>query len=123
MTVLVCGGRGYTDWDTFCRSMDFIHAQTPITAVVHGNARGADSFGKAWAITHGIPHHPYPADWRTHGKAAGAIRNQQMLDSEAIDVVVSFPGGNGTADMVRRATRAGIPINVVTETGVIGLID
>ena len=48
-----------------------------------------------------------PADWTKHGKAAGPIRNQKMLD-ECPDLVVAFPGGKGTADMVRRAMKAGI---------------
>jgi len=50
------------------------------------------------------------ANWRTHGKAAGPIRNQQMLDEGRPHLVVAFPGGTGTADMVRRAKAAGVPV-------------
>ena len=43
-------------------------------------------------------------------KSAGHIRNQVMLDKGKPDVVVAFPGGRGTADMVRRAEGAGIEV-------------
>ena len=57
-----------------------------------------------------IPVERFPADWSEYGKAAGAIRNQQMLDEGTPDLVVAFPGGNGTLDMVRRSQRAGIKV-------------
>ena len=50
----------------------------------------------------------FPADWKVRGRAAGHIRNQQMLDEGRPHLVVAFPGGRGTADMVRRARAAGI---------------
>lgn len=57
---------------------------------------------------------PHPADWSTHGKAAGPIRNQQMADARA-DLCLAFPGGKGISDMVRRAERAGIPVRHITK--------
>jgi hypothetical protein len=47
--------------------------------------------------------HGCSPDWKTHGKAGGPIRNQMMLDDYKPQVVIAFPGGSGTADMVRRA--------------------
>jgi hypothetical protein len=67
-----------------------------------------------WANWQKIPQGKYPADWRRDGSSAGHIRNQQMLDSEPIDLVVAFPGGSGTADMVRRARAADIPVMEIT---------
>ncbi len=49
------------------------------------------------------------AKWETYGKAAGPIRNREMLLNLPA-LVVAFPGGKGTADMVRQAERAGIPV-------------
>ena len=49
------------------------------------------------------------ADWETHGRAAGPIRNEKMLTWKP-DLVVAFPGGVGTADLVRRAEAAGVPV-------------
>lgn len=62
-----------------------------------------------WVKARDILIEEYPAEWDKHGKAAGFIRNQDMLDS-GVDVVVAFPGGRGTADMVRRARKAGVEV-------------
>jgi hypothetical protein len=51
-----------------------------------------------------------PADWKAHGRAAGPIRNQRMIDEHRPELVVAAPGGRGTADMVRRARAAGIEV-------------
>jgi hypothetical protein len=77
--------------------------------VVHGDYRGADTLAKEWARSRGIPEVGYPADWRM-GPSAGPARNQRMLDAERPDGVVALPGGGGTADMVRRARAAGLPV-------------
>jgi hypothetical protein len=66
--------------------------------------------GCRWAIEAGIPVKPYPADWRLHGRAAGPIRNTLMLVEGRPDLVVAFPGGQGTADMTKKALRAGVKV-------------
>ena len=110
MKVLVCGGRNYDDEDRFDSVLDEINRETPITKIVHGGAKGADELAWLWAKHRGVPHKVYNAQWSLHGKAAGPIRNQEMLDVECPDLVVSFPGGKGTADMVRRAKEAGVKV-------------
>jgi len=112
LRVIVCGGRDYIDWDAGFAALDTIHAETPIEFVFHGNARGADSIASAWATgaaRQGVRNCPCPAEWSKHGKAAGPKRNQAMLGN-GIDLVIAFPGGRGTADMVRRARAAGVRI-------------
>jgi hypothetical protein len=59
-----------------------------------------------------VPIDVYVAQWKKHGRAAGPIRNQRMLDKGKPDLVVAFPGGRGTADMIRRAERAGVPVRI-----------
>lgn len=81
----------------------------PEITVITGEARGADSIGTDFAIINWTDYEGHPADWKTHGKAAGFIRNQQMLDS-GIDLAVQFPGGRGTADMRRRLDKAGVKV-------------
>lgn len=109
MRVLVCGGRDYADRERVFATLDELHARTPISAIMHGNAKGADSLADDWAKGRCWTYY-YPADWRTHGKAAGPIRNQEMLDDGEPGLVVAFPGGPGTADMVRRAKAAGVKV-------------
>lgn len=108
--VLVCGGRGYADRDFLAEVLDRIHAVDPIEAIIHGNANGADSLAGWWADLRGVKNIPHPADWKKHGKAAGPIRNQEMIDISEPTVVLAFPGGRGTADMIRRARKAGVPV-------------
>lgn len=108
MTVLVCGGRGYDDRKTVYRVLDKLNTNTtPITRLVHGAAKGADTLGAEWALERGVFSVGYPAHWDVYGLRAGFIRNQEMLDTENVRLVVAFPGGKGTADMVRRAKKAG----------------
>lgn len=115
--LLVCGGRRYGDGDRVRAVLDRTADRVEILAVRHGGAFGADKLAGMWAEENGYPVQVYPADWNRYGKGAGPIRNQAMVDahdpavpSSRVVAVVAFPGGEGTADMVRRARAAGIPV-------------
>lgn len=82
----------------------------PETFIISGAAKGADSVAIDWAIVNWIQFCEYPADWDHHGRAAGFIRNQKMLNEGRPDLVLAFPGGRGTEDMVRRALKAGVKV-------------
>jgi hypothetical protein len=116
MRVLVCGGRNYADERFAFALLDRIDAEHEIAAVIHGGAGGADAIGRNWTYhdcnARGVERERicFPANWSKHGNAAGPIRNQQMLDEGGPDLVVAFPGGRGTADMVRRANAAGVRV-------------
>lgn len=120
MRVLVCGGRDYSAsdaWNWLERNLKDelafatgCHSALTIDAIIHGGARGADEGAARWAASEHVKVLAYPADWKKHGKAAGPIRNQRMIDEAKPDIVVAFPGGRGTADMIRRAEAAGIDI-------------
>lgn len=103
--VLVCGGR---DFDDIALLQSVLETWLkPGDIVVHGNARGADRMAATYWKARGGKTDSYSALWDVHGKAAGVIRNQAMLDS-GIDLCIAFPGGRGTADMVRRCVGAGV---------------
>jgi hypothetical protein len=105
--VLVCGGRDYGGSVEVFAALDRLHALRPIALVIHGDATGADEWAAWWADSRGVEERPYPAEWHLHGRGAGPRRNQHMLADGRPDVVVAFPGGRGTADMVARAQAAG----------------
>ena len=110
--ILVCGGRDYADRNRMTEVLS--ERLNEGDTVVHGGAPGADALAGDIAgrvLGHTVVVHP--ADWATHGKAAGPIRNQKMLDSHPIDELIAFPGGRGTQDMVRRAQDAGVKITLV----------
>lgn len=113
MRVLVCGGRDYADEDKVCQVLDDVNKRTPVWLLIHGGAKGADMLAARWAWTRDVAQDRYEADWKQHGKAAGPLRNQQMIDKGKPDLVIAFPGGRGTADMVRRAKTAGVPVTEV----------
>lgn len=106
--VLVCGGRDYSDQQTAFAALDS-HVRHGDT-IIQGGAPGADRLAREWCHQRRCRYENYPADWKTHGRAAGPIRNQQMIDEGKPTKVIAFPGGRGTADMVRRARNAGIRV-------------
>lgn len=112
MRVLVCGGRDYQDKDAFDYALTKLNYYGDVTEICHGGAKGADALAGVWAAQWNIPCKVYKADWTKHGKSAGPIRNQFMLDDFKPNVVIAFPGGSGTADMVRRARKAGVTVHI-----------
>jgi hypothetical protein len=117
MRVLVCGGRDFVDMGFVNRILDNTE---DITVLIAGGAHGADSLAAAWALKNEIPHVIIPAKWSSEGKAAGAIRNRKMIKLLP-DLVVAFPGGSGTKDMIRVARENNVPVKEVSyEHGVVG---
>lgn len=130
MRLLVCGGRGYGEIPNGCPSdqvsayrlaagraifilretLDHLHADRRFTDLINGAAKGADRHALQWALRKGLTINSFCPDWKKLGKAAGPIRNQQMIDIGKPDLVVAFPGGAGTADMVQRAKAANIEV-------------
>ena len=110
LTVIVCGGREYDNRKNVFEQLDRMRAKHNIFKVIQGGARGADALAKAWAINRGVPMIEERADWNRFGKAAGWMRNQRMIDEHRPEACIAFPGGRGTADMVRRARAAGLHI-------------
>ena len=81
--------------------------------LVEGGARGVDRQARGLAERLGLSVDTFQAEWVVYGKAAGPIRNQEMLEAGA-DLVLAFPGQNskGTWDMIRRAKSAGVPVEI-----------
>jgi hypothetical protein len=113
--VLVCGGRDFSDG----RLVLSVLSRVRPGLVIEGGARGADSLARWAAERLGVPVREFPADWARFGRRAGVVRNEQMLVEGRPSVVVAFPGGRGTADMVRRALAAGVPVLLVSAQGVV----
>lgn len=113
MKVLVCGSRTYHRIPEIGRRL----ARLPRgSEIIHGGARGADSYAAIYARALGIPERAYPADWRGKGKRAGILRNLAMLD-EKPDLVIAFWDGQstGTKHTIDEARRRGIPVEVVPD--------
>lgn len=123
MRVLVCGSRTFNDPEfvndlLYGLCARWVH-EVENFGIIEGGARGADRLAAEFAELHGLgdAHEQYPANWGKHGKRAGFIRNQEMIDTEP-DLVLAFidkplEDSRGTQDTVLRAKRAGIETYVI----------
>lgn len=138
MRVLVCGGRNYgyvpsgvTKWTPAyyqaLRVADQERATLEVelsrlarpTLIIHGEAHGADELAAQWARRNDVADLGFRANWYPHGagrnrgpldRSAVPRRNQRMIDEGKPDFIIAFPGGSGTADMVRRARAANVEV-------------
>ena len=109
LRLIVCGGRDYTDRDHVFAVLDDIHAKRTISLIIEGDALGADRLARGWAQSRRVPYRTEKPNWLQLGRAAGPDRNAMMLSLNP-DGVVAFPGGRGTADMIRQAEEMGYPV-------------
>ena len=116
MTVLVCGSRNWSSYDRVLEIITVHHEIKPITKIIQGGARGADSHAGTAAIKLGIPFQTFPAEWKKYGLSAGYRRNKEMVDSKP-DLVLAFQRNKsrGTQHTIDLARAAGIPVEVYTE--------
>ncbi len=109
--ILVCGGRDYKDRG---KVFSVLSAAVPWFdvdfVIIEGGASGPDWYSKEWAHSHGHACIEMKAAWDFYGPGAGCIRNQWMLKHAMPDLVIAFPGGVGTKDMVTRAKKAGVVV-------------
>lgn len=116
--VIVCGDR---NWPNTAAGLATIRARlrrlAPGTLVIHGGCRGADTIAAWVAAELGLRVACEKASWAQLGRAAGPIRNQRMLDVGRPHLVLAFHSdihnSRGTADMCRRARKAGVPVEVI----------
>ncbi len=101
-TALVTGGREFLNGEYVALALDHFHAQQPITKLVHGAARGADTLAGLWALSRGVPVDDYPVREELDGPwpGAGHARNRRMFHAVNPNVVIAFPGGRGTHGMI-----------------------
>ena len=127
--VIVAGGGRDLTWPSELIATHLLSASRGrlVQSLFHGGARGADQAIATAANQLGWPQIPCPAAWQQHGRAAGPIRNRQMLE-RSLDLlatlplgagllVIAFPGSRGTASLVdqarRLSRRSSIPIEVL----------
>lgn len=148
--VLVTGSRSYSTPDPLRASMDAAVAGHRDVVVVHGRCNprrawgdrevvpwnramllspgeqrlllGADWHAHLYAEERGWLEDPHPADWHTHGRKAGFVRNAGMVAAGADRCVAAPEPGlecKGTRMCADLAEKAGIPVTWVNGTGVI----
>lgn len=107
--IAVTGGRDFNDASLVWKAFDRVHL-TGGDVIVHGGCKGADLLCMEIAEGHyGSATEEHPADWKKYGRAAGPIRNREMLESN-VDLLIAFPGGKGTFNCFMTAKSIGIPV-------------
>ncbi len=119
MRILITGSRTWTDKVTIAQAIReaWLFAGRPYgVVVVHGGARGADYIADVYAKRLGFSVEVHEADWPNFGKAAGYIRNKEMVDAGA-DVCLAFirNESNGATMCADLAQKAGIPTHIWRE--------
>jgi len=118
--LLICGDREWKKKGRIRRELRSLGISN-LEVVIHGAARGADLLGAEIAEELGVDKRrikAFPAKWDYLGKAAGAIRNSQMLKEGRPTYVLAFHShlktkSKGTADMVRKAKAVGVEVKVI----------
>lgn len=108
MILLVTGGRDFADRNLVWKILDHIL----FDELIHGGCpTGADYFADLWSRNRGHKRvRVFPAEWDKFGNRAGPIRNALMLEQGKPNLVVAFPGGPGTANMVQLAKQEKVPV-------------
>ena len=91
MKLAVVGSRTFNDYDLLKSKLDAIHNRKPITVIVSGGAKGADSLAERWARENRIELLIFTPDWDKYGKRAGFIRNEDIIKNS--DAVIAFWDG------------------------------
>lgn len=118
VSVLICGGRNLNNiivWEwlekyAIKKLEEHFNSHIKIDKVITGGALGADRGGSQWAISNNLYLIEFLANWKKYGKSAGIIRNKEMLNIGNPNIIIAFPGGNGTNNMIKISREKGIEI-------------
>jgi hypothetical protein len=109
--VVFSGGVGCNDVIRIESVLDKIHAKHPDMVLVHSaKSTGADQIAACWARRNNVPEIGFPL--RSTGpndRSAGFRRNQQMLETSPIGVVV-FPGPGTVLNVATKARELGLSV-------------
>lgn len=111
--VVVTGSRTWSNRESVAKRLKNL---PPNTVLIHGDCRGLDTLAKEEAIKLGFEVRAYPANWDLYGKAAGPIRNQEMLNLKPALVIAfhqDLKTSKGTKDCVGEAMRRGITVELI----------
>ena len=119
MKIIVCGGRDYgltrEERDHVRDVLLKFHNRHGVTKVITGGASGVDTVALEWARNNDIERIRCPAQWKKFGRAAGPIRNRQMIIDHKPDHCIVFPGGVGTEDMRHKAFVADVAVTIISK--------
>jgi hypothetical protein len=110
MRIIVCGGSHSEYSSAVAFELNQLHKRRPVRVLIHGGSQGVCVAAEEWARLNGVSIVRYPPNWVLFGKKAEAVRNAFMLEDSRPDLVMTFPGGRCTADLMRRALGLGLAV-------------
>lgn len=117
--LIIAGSRTLTDKEWVFKTLDNLCEDMHIDFILCGLANGIDILGKEWGESKGITVVDFPADWKGLGRAAGPIRNLEMLNADATHLIaiqdcrINTNGTNGTNHMIKISKAKKICVQVV----------
>jgi len=116
MRVLCCGDRNWSSYEIIRRELKKFNDDT---VIIEGCANGADKISGFISSRFGYKVLEFHADWKKYGRAAGPIRNKQMLDEGKPDLVLAFhtdiEKSRGTKNMIKQSKKRGIKVILIKD--------
>ena len=119
MNIIVAGSRTIDDYDFVKRHLDRLTRKLDLTpykskvVIFSGGDEGVDKLGEQWAYEKRLTCRVFHADWKGKGKAAGPIRNGEMI-KQAKALIAFWDGKSpGTKDVVEKAEKAELKVRVI----------
>lgn len=110
LTCIIAGGRDIHDYQLVLDAID--ECQFPIATVVSGGAKGVDALGERYSEEKGLNLKIFRADWETHGRAAGPIRNRKMAENADALIAIWDGKSRGTKNMIETAEKKNLLVYV-----------
>ena len=113
MKTIVAGSRTYNDYDLVKKKLNEHRKTNKLTEIVSGGAKGVDTLGEQYAEEYNINLKIYRADWKTHGRAAGPLRNRKMAEYADCLVAVWDGQSKGTKNMIETMHKLKKPVYII----------
>lgn len=103
--IVIGGYRNFDNYEIFKNFVDLCIGDKSEITILSGHCKGVDLMGERYAKEKGFALEIYPADWKKYGRAAGPIRNRQMVENA--DSVIAFVSetASGTKKLIENAKK------------------
>ena len=113
--IIIAGDQDYQDYKTIYHILNKVYRKfsnkDQKIVIIHGGAKsGCDNIVASWARNHNVDQVVFEPNWKKDKKAAGFIRNNQMISTHPIGMVVFSAKSPTVANLVQKANKAGISI-------------
>ena len=114
MAIAVIGSRGFSDYSFFAEKLEHLLQNLSDYSFVSGGCKtGGDALIKRYCQEHSLKLVEYLPDWDLHGKKAGFLRNQLIIDDCTHLIAYWDEVSKGTLSSIKMAEKKNIPIKIV----------